>query len=152
MLVLHRPQTRTFVLPPTTHAPLAVLSVSRLVSSWRTGRSPPGLGPFLSRSSVKLNEEHFDMPKAWDITNTAVQLEPKSWAEAQRELLKARRAKQRLPPLRPLALPGLTARPQHGEPAFPAACGSQAFTALLRGTTLLGHRPLDLESNTWLRH
>lgn len=40
----------------------------------------------------------FDMPKAWDITNSAVQPESKSWAEAQRELPKAWRAKQRLPP------------------------------------------------------
>lgn len=52
------------------------------------------------------------MPRAWDITNTAVQLESKSWAVAQRELLKAWCAKQRLPPLRLPALSGLSAQPQ----------------------------------------
>lgn len=63
----------------------------------------------------------FNMPKAWDITNTAVQLESKSWAVAQRELLKAWCAKQRLPLLRLLALSGLTAQAQHCE-ANPPFC------------------------------
>lgn len=46
----------------------------------------------------------FDLPKALDITNTAIQLESESWAVAQTELLKAWSAKN-LQHAKPRALP-----------------------------------------------
>lgn len=76
-----------------------------------------------------------DLPKVCDITYTAVQLESESWAGAQSELLKAWRAKQRLPPLRRCHCRVSLLSHSAVEPALPSACGSQACTALLQGTT-----------------
>lgn len=84
-----------------------------------------------------------DLPKVCVITYIAVQLESESWAGAQRELLKAWRAKQRLSPLRRCHCRVSLLSHSAVEPALPSACGSQACTALLQGTTGLSCKLLD---------